>query len=74
LFIADDSLLAYGIVRDNGSDSPAWAERSTANAQPGFYRRKRDRKGFVRVASANPDFNHVCRAQLGREGRAIKAR
>ena len=74
LFIADDSLLAYGVVRDNGSDSPAWAERSTANAQPGFYRPTRDGRGFVRVARASPDFNHVCRAQLGREGRTIKAR
>jgi len=71
LFIADDSLLAYGIFPDTSAEARAFIVRERAADQAGYYRVSEDGKRLIKVAALASTFETKCRKRLDIEGRGL---
>jgi len=71
LFIADDSLLAYGVFPDTSAAARAFIARERAANQAGYYRLAEDGKHLIKVAALASTFETRCRERLEIEGRGL---
>ena len=73
-FVADDSLLAYGVVLDRAPQAQAFAGEERLLGLAGYYRYRADSDAFVKIANLRLEFHDVCRAQLKDEERGLGGR
>ena len=70
LFVADDTLLAYGVVLDSTAQAHSFAESEGMLAKIGYYRFFSEDRRFLKVANVALDFVATCRSRLKLEQRA----
>ena len=71
LFVADDSLLAYGVFADTSAEARAFIAREKAFDQAGYYRFAQDGKTLIKVCLLAPSFEKKCRERLDIESRGL---
>ena len=71
LFVADDSLLAYGVVHDSSTAARSYADSTGMRRLTGYYRFVRSSRRLMKVANIDRAFLVQCRTQLATEGRSV---
>ena len=69
LFVADDTLFAYGAVTDSSAEATAFAAEQKVTEQNGYYRLLSRPDTIVKVATLSPTFLPICRARIDSEQR-----